>query len=106
MRRAILLSLLVFSLPAQDQTDLARALTAPRERINRIDDQIASLLNDRAKIVIEIGAIKKKYHAPVAAPGREEEVLRRISAEARAPLPAGAVRRIYQTIIAEMSAIE
>lgn len=90
---------------AQDQT-LTRALNSSRQRIDHIDDQIVKLLNERATVVREVGVVKTRFHAPASAPGREEQVLHRVSDQARAPLTQEAVRRIYQTLLAEMSAME
>jgi chorismate mutase/prephenate dehydratase len=87
-------------------TDLAQALSPARERIDSIDGQIVKLLNERAQVVRDVGLIKKQYHAPVSAPGREEQVLHRVSGEARAPLTAPAVEAIYRTILREMAAME
>lgn len=88
------------------QSDLNTALTPSRQRINDIDNQIVKLLNERAAVVREVGLIKKQYHAPADAPGRAEQVLRRVSGQAKAPLTPDAVRRIYQTIVAEMTSME
>jgi len=87
-------------------SDLAQALKPSRGRIDSIDGQIVNLLNERAQVVREVGLIKKQYHAPVSAPGREEQVLRRAGEQARAPLTAPAVEAIYRTILREMSAME
>jgi chorismate mutase/prephenate dehydratase len=91
---------------AQDQTELARALSSSRQRIDNIDDQIIKLLNERAIVVREVGLVKTRFHAQASAPGREEQVLRRVSDQARAPLTPEAVRKIYQTVLAEMAAME
>lgn len=104
--RPILLCLAALMLCAQDQRELDRALASSRQRIDNIDDQIVKLLNERAAIVRQVGVIKKKFNAPAAAPGREKQVLDRLSAQARAPLPPEAVRKIYQSIIAEMTVME
>ena len=88
------------------QSDLNTALTPSRQRINDIDNQIVKLLNERAAVVREVGLIKKQYHVPADAPGRAEQVLRRVSGQAKAPLTPDAVRRIYQTIVAEMTSME
>jgi chorismate mutase / prephenate dehydratase len=87
-------------------TDLTQALEPYRRRINAIDDQIVQLLNQRARAVNEVGLIKKQFHAPASAPGREEQVLRRVAGQAQAPLTGAAVEAIYKTILAEMSAME
>jgi len=104
--RSILLALLALGLMAQDQTGLEKALSSSRRRIDNIDDQIVKLLNERATIVREVGLVKLRFHAPASAPGRNEQVLRRVSERARAPLGPEAARRIYETIIAEMTAME
>jgi chorismate mutase/prephenate dehydratase len=104
--RPILLCVVALGLFAQDQTELTRALTSSRQRIDHIDDQIVGLLNERAAVVREVGVVKLRFHAPASAPGREEQVLRRVSDQARAPLTPRAVRKIYQTLLAEMAAME
>ena len=86
--------------------DLQHALTGPRQRIDAIDDEIVKLLNERAQIVRDVGLIKKKYNAPVSAPGREEQVVKKAAGQARAPLTSPAVEAIYRTILHEMSAME
>ena len=91
---------------AQDQTELTRALTSSRQRIDHIDDQIVGLLNERAAVVREVGVVKLRFRAPASAPGREEQVLRRVSDQARAPLTPQAVQKIYHTLLAEMAAME
>lgn len=103
-----LLILLVFCAVvfAQPSTDLNQALAASRQRIDSIDSQIIKLLNERAQVVRDVGAIKQRYHAPASAPGREGKVLRRAGAQARAPLTPQAVEAIYRTILHEMSSME
>jgi chorismate mutase/prephenate dehydratase len=91
---------------AQPSTDLAQALNSSRQRIDSIDDQIVKLLNERAQVVREVGLIKRQYHAPASAPGREEQVLRRVSGNAQAPLTPPAVEVVYKAILHEMSAME
>ena len=104
--RPILFCVLAVGLFAQDQTELNRALETSRRRIDQIDDQIVKLLNERAAVVRDVGSVKTRFHAPASAPGREAQVLRRVSEQARAPLTPDAVRKIYQTLLAEMTAME
>src|ERR1700683_541148 len=103
--RTLLMLCAAVTLFAQN-TELTQALTGSRERIDSIDQQIVKLLNERAQVVREVGLIKKQFHAPVSAPGREEQVLRRAAGQARAPLTAPAVEAIYRAILHEMSAME
>src|SRR5262245_2577781 len=104
--RPLLFWLATLSLFAQDHADLTRALGPSRRRIDKIDDQIVKLLNERAVIVREVGLVKKRFQAPVNAPARGEQVLRRVSDQARPPLSPDTVRRIYETIISEMTSME
>jgi chorismate mutase-like protein len=85
---------------------LTEALQSSRQRIDSIDGQIVKLLNERARVVQEVGTIKRQYHAPASAPGREEQVLRRVSSEAEAPLTPAAIEAVYKAILHEMSAME
>ena len=91
---------------AQQSTDLAQALEPSRQRIDSIDDQIVKLLNERAQVVRDVGVIKKQFRAPANAPGREDQVLRRVAGKAGAPLMGPAVEAIYKAILREMSAME
>ncbi len=80
-----------------------KAVAQYRKRIDAIDKHIISLLNERAKIALEIGRIRQRENIPPAsARGREEEVLRKAMAHSAAPLSPEAARRIYERIIAEM----
>jgi chorismate mutase/prephenate dehydratase len=103
--RILLICFSAVALFAQN-TDLSQALSASRQRIDSIDDQIVKLLNERAQVVHEVGVIKKRYNAPVSAPGREEQVIKRAAREAQAPLPPQAVEAIFKTMLHEMSAME
>lgn len=86
--------------------DLTKALDSSRQRIDSIDQQIVTLLNERAQVVRQVGMIKKQYHAPASAPGREEQVIRRVASQAQTPLTPAAVEAIYRAILHEMSAME
>lgn len=104
--RLLILLVLGTAVFAQPSADLNQVLTASRQRIDSIDAQIIKLLNERAQVVRDIGEIKKRYHAPASAPGREAQVLQRAGSRAQAPLTAAAVEAIYRTILHEMSSME
>lgn len=46
-----------------------------RESIDKIDRQIVKLIDERMKISIKVGEIKKKYNADIFDPKREKEVI-------------------------------
>jgi chorismate mutase len=51
------------------------ALITVRKHLDEIDQQIVALLDQRARIVAEVGRIKQEAHLPVAAPVREQQIL-------------------------------
>ena len=84
-----------------------RALARHRQRIDVLDKQIISLLNERARTALEIGRIRKRERiSPSSALDRQEEVLRNVMAKSIAPLSQEAARRIYERIIGEMVSIQ
>ena len=103
--RYLLFGFTALALSAQS-TDLNQALQPSRQQIDSIDDQIVKLLNERAQVVREVGLIKKRFNAPVSAPGREEQVVRRAAGQAHAPLTPPAVEAIFKVVLREMSAME
>jgi chorismate mutase/prephenate dehydrogenase len=104
LRRTLLA---VPALAAAQSSNVDSELASFRSQIDEIDDQIVDLLSRRGAIVRKVGEVKKRAGLPVAAPGREKQVLDRVAARAqRGPLPAELVQRIYKQIITEMSAWE
>ncbi|HYM09730.1 MAG TPA: chorismate mutase [Bryobacterales bacterium] len=91
---------------AQSAGSADQALADCRRRIDAVDARIVALLSERAKIVQEVGRIKQQMRAPVAAPKRVDEVLRKVAARNPGPLPNEAVERIYRQIIQEMTDFE
>jgi chorismate mutase/prephenate dehydratase len=104
--RSLLLLFTALCLFAQPSQDLTTALNLSRQRIDSIDDQIVKLLNERAQVVREVGVIKKQYHAPASAPGREDQVVRRAAGQAQAPLTPSAIDAIFRVMLHEMSSME
>ncbi len=74
-----------------------------RARIDALDDRVVELLNERAKLALEIGHAKNgvKYR-----PEREAQVLRRLAARSRGPLPRQALMRLYSEIMSACRALE
>jgi chorismate mutase-like protein len=81
-------------------------LAVHRERIDRIDLQLLSLLNERTKEVEQIGSIKEQCSMPVYEPKREDEVFRNVMEHNSGPLPSDAVRRIFERIVDEMRTLQ
>jgi chorismate mutase/prephenate dehydratase len=77
-----------------------------RKAIDRIDQQIIRLLNERTKRALDIGAIKVKQGEEIYAPHRERAVLNRISRMNQGPLTGESVRAIYREIMSSALAVE
>ncbi len=58
-----------------------------REQIDNIDSRLVELLNERARVVVEIGKIKGKTDGAIYAPAREKVVIEKIVKANRGPLP-------------------
>lgn len=77
-----------------------------RSRVDRLDDQIAALLQERARVSEEIGRAKRDESAgAMYVPEREAEVLERV-ARAAGPLDLTALRRIYSEVLSASRALQ
>ena len=75
--------------------------------IDELDRQITALINERTRVVEEIGRVKRDADLPVYEPDREEKVFANVrSATNDDPLAQAAVRRIFERIIEEMRMIQ
>ena len=88
------------------KTDAEAELTRLREAIDRLDDVLVKLLNQRAKYAVEIGEIKGLLSLPIYAPEREKEVLRHVEEASGGPLRGEAIRRLFERIIDESRRVE
>jgi chorismate mutase len=89
-----------------DRKDAEQELERLREAIDRVDDVLVKLLNQRGKYAIEIGEVKAVLDLPVYAPEREKEVLQHVASASEGPLDAEAVRRLFERIIDESRRVE
>lgn len=83
-----------------------QALAGCRERIDAVDLRILDLINERTRIVQEIGSIKLEARLPIYEPKREDEVFRNVTGNNTGPLPAEAVQRVFERIIDEMRVVQ
>jgi chorismate mutase len=88
------------------ETDAEAELTRLREAIDRVDEVLVKLLNQRARYAVEIGEIKGLLSLPIYAPEREKEVLAHVERTSEGPLTGTAVRRLFERIIDESRRVE
>ena len=86
--------------------DAEQEINRIRDAIDRVDEVIVRLLNQRAKYAIEIGEIKGILGLPIYAPEREKEVLQHVEKTCEGPLDAPSVRRLFERVIDESRRIE
>ncbi len=77
-----------------------------RNRIDAVDLQILALLNERTRIVQEIGQIKQRLTLPIYEPKREDQVFQNVISNNAGPLSAEAVHRVFERIIDEMRTVQ
>jgi chorismate mutase-like protein len=78
-----------------------------RKDIDRVDEVLVRLLNERARCVCEIGRIKKELGVAVYQPDREKDVLNHVrGVGAEGPLGADAIARLFERIIDEARRLE
>jgi chorismate mutase len=84
-----------------------RCLEEFRVVIDDLDRRIVDLLNQRTRVVEDIGRVKRAAQLPIYEPKREDQVFANIgAASADGPLTKEAVRRIFERIIDEMRMVQ
>jgi chorismate mutase len=81
-------------------------LAGHRREIDEIDLKLLALLNRRTEVVEELGRIKCSLSMPIYEPRREDQVFRNVTENNPGPLPAEAVKRIFERIIDEMRRVQ
>jgi chorismate mutase/prephenate dehydratase len=77
-----------------------------RGEIDQVDMELLDLLNKRARLAIEVGALKKAAGLPLCDPERERSVLQRLQQANAGPLDAPAVARLFRRVIRESRRVE
>jgi chorismate mutase len=77
-----------------------------RTLIDAVDLKLLALLNERTRIVEEIGRIKQNLSLPIYEPKREDQVFHNVTSNNNGPLTAEALKRIFERIIDEMRNIQ
>ncbi len=83
---------------------MSEKLKQYREQIDRIDDELLRLFNERAKFAQQIG--HEKGGSAVLRPEREAQVLRRMCERNPGPLSSEAVTQLYTEIMSQCRALE
>jgi len=93
--------------PPSMTTEEARALLEEfRVLVDEVDRRLVELLNERTRVVEDIGRVKREAHLPIYEPKREDQVFANVTQANHGPLTPEAVRRIFERIIDEMRTIQ
>lgn len=77
-----------------------------RAQIDEVDGEMLRLLNRRASLAAQIGALKRHAGLPLYDAVRERDVLARACRDNRGPLDERAVARIFRHVIRESRRVE
>jgi len=77
-----------------------------RQAIDALDDELVRLLNERARLVQEVGQIKAQLKQPFYVPERERQILERLQQANAGPFPTEALRPVFSEIISACLSLE
>ncbi len=76
-----------------------KKLREKRGTIDLLDEKLLMLLNQRLRVALEIGKIKKRIGKKVYDPGREKEVLEKLKQKNRGPVKEQDLTKIFRAIM-------
>ena len=77
-----------------------------RKHIDELDHQLVKLLNERARVVVDIGKLKNKTGGQVYAPDREKKILEKIVKTNEGPLPDKCLTAIWRELMSGSFVLE
>jgi chorismate mutase len=89
-----------------DDADTQGRIEELRGRVDEVDRELIRILNERARIVQEIVAIKAEAGKPLFDPRREEEILRKVADENEGPIYDTSLREIFELILHRIRDLE
>jgi len=81
------------------RSDLSQKLIKRRKELDLINQKLLILLNQRLRIALEIGKVKKEMGKKIHDAEREKEILDRLKRKNRGPLKEEDLRKIFTTIM-------
>ena len=81
-------------------------LESLREQIDDIDRRLVALLNERARVVVEVGRFKRTANRAIYAPDREQRVLERVRSLNEGPLPDSCIEAVWRELMSGSFALE
>jgi chorismate mutase/prephenate dehydratase len=91
---------------ASKLADITPELEGLRCDIDAIDHQILVKLNERARLVQQVGDLKRSRQAPVYVASRERDLIAKLRADNAGPFPQTAIRPVFREIISATRSLE
>jgi chorismate mutase/prephenate dehydratase len=93
-------------MPRSSPNKKPRELPELRAAIDSIDRRLVNLINQRSRLVVEVGASKRATGVPIYAPHREAEVLSKVLGLNTGPLADRTIEAIYREIMSGSFSLE
>ncbi len=77
-----------------------------RMEIDRLDNELLRIFNQRAELALRIGELKKGAGLPIFDPGREKRIFQRMKSDNPGPLDDQAIVRLFERVIDESRHLE
>jgi len=77
-----------------------------RQRIDEIDAALLERLNERARVVQQVGRLKQSGGAPVYSAAREQEIVDRLTHSNPGPFPSAALAAVFREIVSGTRSLE
>jgi chorismate mutase-like protein len=81
------------------RSDFSKKLKENRRALDSLDRKLLTLLNQRLRITLKIGKIKKGIGKRIYDPDREKEILERLQRKNKGPLNEEDLKKIFTTIM-------
>ena len=89
-----------------DEMGTQNSIEDLRSRVDEVDRELIRILNERARIVQEIVAIKAEAGKPLFDPRREEEILQKVAEQNEGPIYDTSMREIFELILHRIRDLE
>jgi len=86
--------------PNDSTDDLTMDIRALRRTIDKIDEKLLDLINERLLLAQQIGHIKKKCDIRIIDKDREKEIINRLTDRNKGPIGDDALHHIFTAIMA------
>ncbi|MFC1855035.1 prephenate dehydratase [Thermodesulfobacteriota bacterium] len=90
----------------KETNDIDVQLKGCRDKIDKIDNKLLDLLNDRANVVLEVGRIKGERNEKFYVPSREKKIVERLTKNNKGPFPNDALKTLMREIMSASLSLE